>query len=146
LKLEIAASIHMFIRICRFFTLVLKSTYQVSWLKNNIKTLLPWYLFTVTVYTIPRLHIIIIIFHTFVDTSEGHIIRPNFKALQSSAFSVVGKMLATMIVQGGELPCIFSPSLCQYIQGGIDNAFPEIDEVADIIVRKSLKKVSKSIE
>ena len=55
-------------------------------------------------------------------------------------------MLATMIVQGGELPRIFSPSLCQYIQGGIDNAFPEIDKVADIIVRKSLKKVSKSIE
>ncbi|CAB4012655.1 Hypothetical predicted protein [Paramuricea clavata] len=78
------------------------------------------------------------------DTSEGHIIRPNFKALQSSAFSEVGKMLAAMIVQGGELPRIFSHSLCQYIQGGIDNAFPQIDEVADIIVQKSLKKLEEA--
>jgi hypothetical protein len=54
-------------------------------------------------------------------------------------------MLATMIVQGGELPRIFSSSLCQYIQGGFDNTFPEVDEVPDVIVRKSLKQVSTSI-
>ena len=55
-------------------------------------------------------------------------------------------MLATMIVQGGELPRIFSPSLCQYIQSGFDNAFPEIDEVPDVIVRTSLNKVSKALK
>ena len=51
-----------------------------------------------------------------------------------------------MIVQGGELPRIFSPSLCQYIQGGFDNAFPGIDEIPDVIVRRSLKQVSKGIK
>ena len=49
-----------------------------------------------------------------------------------------------MIVQGRESPRIFSPSLCQYIQGGFDNAFPGIDKVPDVIVRTSLNKVLKS--
>lgn len=68
-------------------------------------------------------------------------IRPNCKAFQSGAFSIVGKMLATMIVQGGELPRILSPSLCQYIQAGFNHAYPEIDEVPDANVRNSLKQV-----
>lgn len=86
-----------------------------------------------------------IIFYKFVDTSKGHVIRHNFRALQYGIFSVVGKMLATMIVQGGELPRIFSPSICQYIQGGFDNVFPEIEEVPAVIVQKSLKQVRTSI-
>ncbi|XP_028405741.1 uncharacterized protein LOC114528309 [Dendronephthya gigantea] len=81
---------------------------------------------------------------TLFNTSEGHVIRPSFKALQSDAFSVVGRMLATMIVQGGELPRIFSPSLCQYIQGGFDNASPNIDEVPDATVQKSLKQLQEA--
>ena len=87
------------------------------------------------------LHQIYSIFPYFLDTSGGHIIRPNFNALKGGAFSVVGKMLATMIVQGGELPRIFSPSMCQYIQRGFDSANPGIDEVPDGNIQKSLKQV-----
>ena len=79
--------------------------------------------------------------HIFLDTSEGHIIRPNFNALKGGAFSVVGQMLATMNVQGRELPHIFSPSMCQYIQCGFDSANPGIDEVPDANIQKSLKQV-----
>lgn len=50
-------------------------------------------------------------------------------------------MLATMIVQGGELPQIFGPGVCQYIQGGFDEAFPIVDEVPNSNIRTSLKEV-----
>ena len=81
------------------------------------------------------------IFPYFLDTSQGHIIRPNFNALKGGAFSVVGKTLATMILQGGELPHIFSPSMRQYIQRGFDSANPGIDELPDENIQKSLKQV-----
>ena len=43
-----------------------------------------------------------------------------------------------MVVQGGEIPRLFSDSICQYIQSGFDNSFPTIDEVPDKNVRDSL--------
>ncbi len=62
-------------------------------------------------------------------------------ALQKNAFLIVGRMLATMVVQGGEIPRLFSASICQYIQCGFDNCFPTIDEVPDKTVRDSLNRV-----
>ena len=50
-------------------------------------------------------------------------------------------MLATMVVQGGEIPRLLSPSICQYIQNGFENSFQTIDEVPDKNVRDSLNKV-----
>lgn len=76
-----------------------------------------------------------------VDTPVGHVIRCNINAVQSHSFAVVGKMLATMIVQGGKPPRLFSNGICQYIQSGFDNAFPGIDEVPDATIRNSLTKV-----
>lgn len=38
-------------------------------------------------------------------------------------------MLATMVVQGGEIPRFLSTSICQYLQSGFENTFPTIDEV-----------------
>jgi hypothetical protein len=61
--------------------------------------------------------------------------------LQKNAFLIVGRMLATMVVQGGEFPRLFSTSICQYIQSGFDKSFPAIDEVPDKNVRDSLNKV-----
>ena len=49
-------------------------------------------------------------------------------------------MFATMIVQGGELPRVLSCAMCEYIQGAYDKV-PEIEEVAGVNVRMSLKKV-----
>ena len=49
-------------------------------------------------------------------------------------------MFATMIIQGGELPRVLSSAMCDYIQGGYDKV-PVIEEVADVTVRMSLKKV-----
>ena len=76
-----------------------------------------------------------------IDTSCGHVLRCNVGALQKNAFLIVGRMLPTMVVQGGEIPQLFSTSICQYIQCGFDNCFPTIDEVPDKTVRDSLNKV-----
>ena len=46
-----------------------------------------------------------------------------------------------MVVQGGEIPRLLSPSICQYIQNGFKNSFQTIDEVPDKNVRDSLNKV-----
>ena len=46
-------------------------------------------------------------------------------------------MLATLLVQGGELPRIFSDSMCQYIEAGFDGCKPVIEEVVDKNIRDS---------
>ena len=76
-----------------------------------------------------------------IDTSSGHVLRCNVGALQKNSFLIVGRILATMVVQGGEIPRLFSASICEYIQSGFDNSFPTIDEVPDKNVRDSLNKV-----
>ncbi len=55
-------------------------------------------------------------------------------------FKMAGMMFATMISQGGELPRVLSSAMCDYIQGGYDKV-PVIEELADVTVRMSLKKV-----
>lgn len=50
-------------------------------------------------------------------------------------------MLATMIVQGGEQPCLFTKSICDYISMGLDASNPGIEEVPDYTIRDNLKKV-----
>ena len=72
-------------------------------------------------------------------------IRCNLNAFQNETFSIVGRMMATMIVQGGELPRLFCPSMCQYIQAGFDSVSPTIDEVPDGSIRNSLTKVQLGI-
>ncbi len=75
------------------------------------------------------------------DTSIGCVMRCNLRALQNEDFKTVGQMLATIIIQGGEHPRIFSPAICCYIEKGLDFCQPGIDEVPDPIVRESLQTV-----
>jgi hypothetical protein len=69
------------------------------------------------------------------------VIRCNFRALQNGDFQTLGQMLATMIIQGGQHPRIFSPSICDYIAHGLDKCKPSIEEIYDGTVRNSLKMV-----
>ncbi len=75
------------------------------------------------------------------DTQIGCIIRCNIGALQRGTFYTIGVMLATLIVQGGELPHIFSNYVCQYIEAGFDGCRPAIEEVPEKNVRDFLSKV-----
>lgn len=72
----------------------------------------------------------------------GCVIRCNVGALNQGTFLAVGHMLATLVVQGGELPRIFSKSVCQYIEAGFGSCTPDIDELPDKNIRDSLLKVS----
>lgn len=65
--------------------------------------------------------------------------------MQNDDYRTIGQMLATIIVQGGEHPRIFSPAICSYIAKGFDSCKPGIEEVPDPTVRNSLKKVVKHL-
>ena len=71
----------------------------------------------------------------------GFIARCNIKCLQNHDYLTVGQMLATMIVQGGEQPCLFTKSICDYISMGLDASNPGIEEVPGYTIRDNLKKV-----
>ncbi len=53
-------------------------------------------------------------------------------------------MLSTIIVQGGERPCLFSKGICDYISKGLNGSNPTIEEVPDHAIRNDLKKVKKA--
>ena len=67
--------------------------------------------------------------------------RCNVRALQNEEYQTIGQMLATIVIQGGEHPRIFSPAICDYIAKGFDFCLPVIEDVPDPVVRDSLKKV-----
>ena len=51
-------------------------------------------------------------------------------------------LMSTITMQGGEPPRIFSPTICQYISGGLmEKCNPTIEEVPNLAVRSSLLKV-----
>ena len=77
----------------------------------------------------------------FVATPKGHVNRFNVKALRENDYYIVGLMLATIILQGGEPPNIFSLSICQYITSGLEKCAPTIEEIPNALVRMSLLKV-----
>lgn len=65
----------------------------------------------------------------------------NMKAFRDNDYFTVGLMLSTIIMQGGEPPRIFSPTICQYISGGLEKYNPTIEKVPNLAVRSSLLKV-----
>lgn len=79
----------------------------------------------------------------FAGTPLGCVLRCNFRALENGDFKTIGQMLATIIVQGGEYPRVFSPAICNYIAKGLDIHQHEIDieEIPDPVIKKSLKEV-----
>ena len=50
-------------------------------------------------------------------------------------------MLATMIVQEGQRPCLCSQAVCDYSSRGLDGSKLTIDKVPDHAIRNDLKKV-----
>ena len=50
----------------------------------------------------------------------------NMKALWEHEHFTVGLMLSTIVIQVGEPPRIFSPTVCQYIDQGFEKCAPTI--------------------
>jgi len=76
--------------------------------------------------------------YLFLATPKGYVIRFNMKAFRENDYFTVGLMLSTIIIQGGEPPRIFSPTICQYISGGWEKCNPIIEEVPNLAVQSSL--------
>ena len=68
-------------------------------------------------------------------------IRFNMKAFRENNYFTVGLMLSTIIMKGAEPPRILSPTICQYISGGLEESDPTIEEFPNLSVRSSLLKV-----
>lgn len=77
---------------------------------------------------------------TVTATPKGHVIRFNVKALRENDYYSVGLMLSIIILQGGEPPNLFSPSICDYMTSGLGKCNPTIEEIPNASVRTSLEK------
>lgn len=71
----------------------------------------------------------------------GFIVRCNIMSLQNHHYLTVGQMIATIIVQGGERPCLFTQSVCDYFCMGLEASNPGIDEIPDYTIRNDLNTV-----
>ena len=65
----------------------------------------------------------------------------NVTALANNKFYIVGKMVATVLVQGGQLPAYFAGAIADFLCFERVTCLTDIDDIADVEVRSSLQKV-----
>uniref|UniRef100_A0AAV2KI09 HECT domain-containing protein n=1 Tax=Knipowitschia caucasica TaxID=637954 RepID=A0AAV2KI09_KNICA len=82
----------------------------------------------------------------FEESPNGFTPRMNICHVQNGVYRTIGHMMSTIIVQGGEPPALFSPLVVDYLMTGRSfhlNVTP--DDIADMELRESLKKVDTSL-
>ena len=65
----------------------------------------------------------------------------NVEAVENRKFYVIGKMLATTLVQGGEAPSCFSKAIADYIVYDQVRSPVDINDIPDRMIQKSLMEV-----
>lgn len=71
---------------------------------------------------------------------------PNIDAQFNNLYRIVGRMLATIIVQGGESPAMFTKSVVDYIvTGDLHKVTCTIDDIPDAEIRTTVQQASCSI-
>ena len=65
----------------------------------------------------------------------------NVDALMHNKYYVVGKMLATALVQGGEPPVCFAGAVADFIVFQTVKSAVNVDDIPDVAVRQCLQKV-----
>ncbi|KAG2465254.1 G2E3 ligase, partial [Polypterus senegalus] len=83
--------------------------------------------------------------HSVQESPNGFIPKLSDKKLKNGVYRTIGKMISTMIIQGGEAPEHLAPCVVDYILTGDVlqvNATP--DDVSASEIREILKKVEKS--
>ena len=63
------------------------------------------------------------------------------QAVTSNKYLVIGKMLATCLVQGGQAPCCFSQAVADFIVYDCIRSPVCLEDIADYEVRSHLQKV-----
>ncbi|XP_063078396.1 G2/M phase-specific E3 ubiquitin-protein ligase-like [Engraulis encrasicolus] len=78
----------------------------------------------------------------FEGTPNGCMPRLNILHLQNGVYKIIGRMMSTIIVQGGEPPAFLSPSVVDYIvHGDILQLRVTPDDISDFVIRENLNKV-----
>nr|XP_055049467.1 uncharacterized protein LOC129434869 [Misgurnus anguillicaudatus] len=78
----------------------------------------------------------------FEGTPNGCTPRLNMLHLQNGVYRTIGRMMSTIIVQGGETPAFLSPSVVDYIVfGDILQVHVSPDDIGDPDLRENLNKV-----
>ncbi|XP_076735673.1 G2/M phase-specific E3 ubiquitin-protein ligase isoform X2 [Maylandia zebra] len=78
----------------------------------------------------------------FEATPNGCTLKFNILHLQNGVYRTIGRMLSTIIVQGGEAPAFLSPHVVDYIvSGDILQVHLTPDDIGDPELRENLKKV-----
>ncbi|XP_026074339.1 uncharacterized protein LOC113053478 [Carassius auratus] len=78
----------------------------------------------------------------FEGTPNGCTPRLNMLHLQNGVYRTIGRMMSTIIVQGGEPPAFLSPSVVDYIvSGDILQVHVSPDDIGDPDLRENLNKV-----
>ncbi|XP_039860953.1 G2/M phase-specific E3 ubiquitin-protein ligase-like [Simochromis diagramma] len=78
----------------------------------------------------------------FEATPNGCTLKFNILHLQNGVYQTIGRMLSTIIVQGGEAPAFLSPHVVDYIvSGDILQVHLTPDNIGDPELRENLKKV-----
>ncbi|XP_060755381.1 uncharacterized protein LOC132866592 [Neoarius graeffei] len=81
----------------------------------------------------------------FQEMSNGFVPKVNVSLIRKGTFQVIGQMLATIIVQGGQAPSFFAPSMVDYIlSGDMRQTQVHLEDIPEVDVRESLRKIEMS--
>lgn len=69
----------------------------------------------------------------------------NVAAVTSNEYYVVGKMIATSLVQGGQPPVCFAPAIAEYLVYDKIRSEPNMNDIYDHSVREKLEKVASYV-
>lgn len=79
--------------------------------------------------------------HFFPESPNGFTPRLNISHVQNGVYRTIGRMMSTIIVQGGEAPAFLSPPVVDYIMtGNIHEVHVTPDDLANPELREALKK------
>ena len=65
----------------------------------------------------------------------------NVEAVANNRFYVIGKLIATCLVQGGQPPACFAAAAAEYLTYGEVKCNPSLEDIPDSIVQQKLLKV-----
>ncbi|KAK3593333.1 hypothetical protein CHS0354_031396 [Potamilus streckersoni] len=82
----------------------------------------------------------------FMETPNGLVPRNNIRQLQEGVLRHIGRMISTIVIQGGEAPAIFSPIITQCILKDPISIKPEVDDIPDLIIRENLHLVQEATD
>ncbi|KAK3593328.1 hypothetical protein CHS0354_031389 [Potamilus streckersoni] len=81
-----------------------------------------------------------------VETPNGLVPRNNIRQLQEGLLFDIGRMISTIVMQGGEPPSLFSPLITQCILMDAISTQPDVDDIPDLIIRESLRLIQQATD